>query len=557
MLKMKSLFLLKKSMRFTLLLSIILFQNSFAQEKTTPKLIVGIVVDQMCYEYLYRYQSRYSQGGFNRLMFEGTNCRSAMYNYVPTYTGPGHASIYTGTTPENHGIVGNDWYERSSKKSVNCIEDLTVKAVGATTEEGKCSPNRLLVNTITDQLKMTYPNAKVISMSIKNRGAILPGGHLSDGSYWFDYTTGDFITSTFYKQTLPSWVTNFNKQDYPQSYLKQTWKTLYDIKTYTASGKDDSPYEHLLPGKTTPTFPYDLSVMSKDTLNFDLFTTTPFADSYLTNFAIGALKNESLGKDEQTDFLAISYSTPDIIGHEFGTQAVEIEDTYLRLDQDIERLLNALDDEVGSGEYIVFLTADHAVVPVPQYLVDNKLPGGYVFLSEPLKNLQTKITEKFGANYFKAHTNLNIYLNDSLIQANKANRQEIAEFAKAEIMHWEGVKRAYTGQELLASGYGDFWTEKIKRGYNKNVSGDVVFMLESGYLPKQTPNSLTGKGTSHGSAYSYDSHVPLLWFGAQIPKKEVFRVVEITDIVPTLAHFMNVAFPSSVTGKPILELLEE
>jgi len=542
-------------MRLAFLFSIFIFQNSFSQEKSTPKLVVGIVVDQMCYDYLYRYLERYGEGGIKRLMNQGTNCRTTMYNYVPTYTGPGHASIYTGTTPENHGIVGNEWYDRLTKKEVNCVQDDKVQTVGAVSLEGKCAPTRLKVMTITDQLKMTYPNAKVISMSIKNRGAILPGGHLSDGTYWFDYTSGDFITSTFYMQTLPSWVSNFNKQDYPQKFLKETWNTLYDIKTYTASGKDDSPYEHLLPGKTTPTFPYNLKEMSKDSNNFDLFTTTPFADNFLTDFALGAIKNESLGRDNQTDFLAISYSTPDIIGHEFGPQSIEIEDTYLRLDKDIERLLNALDTQVGKGKYMLFITADHAVVPVPQLLVDQKLPGGYVYLDLPLKQLKQKLITKFGFNYIKDQTNLNIYLNDSLLSAQGADKNAIAEFIKQDIASWKGVKRACTSQELQSSALNDFWIEKIKRGFNKTESGDVIFMLESGYLPKYAPTATSGRGTSHGSGYSYDSHVPLIWFGANIPKKDVFRDVEIIDIVPTLAHIMNLSFPSAVTGKPIVEVL--
>lgn len=541
-----------------LIISIVLLisnQFIFSQENKPPKLVVGIVVDQMCYEYLYRYYNKFGDNGLKRLMNDGTNCRTAMYNYVPTYTGPGHASIYTGTTPENHGIVGNDWYDRTTKTTVNCIQDNSVQTVGSASLEGVCSPSRLKSLTITDQLKMTYPTANVISMSIKNRGAILPGGHLSDGSYWFDYSTGDFITSTFYTKELPSWVNEFNKKDFPQNYLKQTWNTLYDIKMYTESGVDDSPYEHLLPGKTTPTFPYDLKKMSNGTPMFDLFTCTPFANTYLTDFAIASLKNVPLGKDDQVDMLCISYSTPDIIGHEFGPQSIEIEDTYLRLDKDIEQLLQALDEQIGEGNYVLFLTADHAVVPVPQYLVDLKLPGGSVYLSAPIKELNGKIAQKFGDSLIVKQTNLNIYLNHEIIAAKKLNKSEITDFIKAEISTWKNVKRVYSGDELLQSGGGDIWTEKVKRGYHPKESGDVLFMLESGFLPHGTETPTSEKGTSHGSAYAYDSHVPLLWFGKGIPKQEVFRTIEITDITPTLAHIMNLAFPSAVTGTPILEVL--
>ena len=538
-----------------LIISILISFQVFSQEKNTTKVVVGIVVDQMCYDYLYRFYDKFGDSGFKRLMNNGTNCRSTQYNYVPTYTGPGHASIYTGTTPENHGIVDNDWYSRIAGKEVNCVSNDTVQTIGSTSLEGKCAPTRLKCLTITDQLKMTYPDSRVISMSIKNRGAILPGGHLSDGSYWFDYATGDFITSSFYKNTIPAWVANFNKQDYPQSFLNQTWSTLYDIKTYTESGPDNSTYEHLLPGKSTPTFPYDLKAMSNGKVRFDLFTSTPFANTYLTDFAIGALKNELLGKNDRVDMLCVSYSTPDIIGHAFGPQSVEIEDTYLRLDKEIERLLNALDKEVGANEYVVFLTADHAVVPVPQYLVDNNLPGGSVYLTEAMNELNGKIYSKYGDSLIINNSYLNIYLNHDIIKAKNLDKTAICEFVKNEVASWDHIKRVYTGEELLSSAGGDFWTEKVKRGYHPAECGDIVFILEPGYLPHGTETATSERGTSHGSGFSYDSHVPLLWYGNGIPKQQIFRPISITDITPTLSHILKVAFPSASTGAPIVELL--
>jgi arylsulfatase A-like enzyme len=250
------------------LVSLVFTLTSFGQKSTTPKLVVGIVVDQMCYEYLYRFYDKFSDGGFKRLMNEGTNCRNTQYNYIPTYTGPGHASIYTGTTPSNHGIVANDWYDRDTKREINCVEDSTVHSVGVVSDYGKFSPLNLKANTITDQLKLTYPNAKVVSMSIKNRGAILPGGHLSDGSYWFDFNSGDFITSSFYTDKLPEWVEKFNGQKHIDNLMKGNWETYYPIETYIESGEDDSPYEVLLPGKSKPVFPYDMDAMRNSTMKF-------------------------------------------------------------------------------------------------------------------------------------------------------------------------------------------------------------------------------------------------------------------------------------------------
>lgn len=538
--------------------TLFLFSNlGHTQETKPPKLVVGIVVDQMCYDYLYRFNSKYGTGGFLRLMNEGTNCRTTLYNYVPTYTGPGHASIYTGTTPESHGIVANDWFEKSTGREVNCVQDDNVQTIGAISEEGKCAPTRLKALTITDQLRMTYPSSKVISMSIKNRGAILPGGHLSNGSYWFDYTSGDYITSSYYSNSLPSWVSDFNALDYPQKALKQTWNTLLPIAEYVESFEDNSPYEVVLPGKKTPTFPYDYKKMSGETPNFELFTCSPFANTFLTDFAIEALKNEQLGKSKTTDFLCVSYSTPDIIGHAFGPNSIEIEDTYLRLDKDLERLFNELDEKIGKNEYVVFLTADHAVVPVPQYFIDHKLPGGYVYLDQPISDLKIKLKAKFGDELILEQTNLNIYLNDARISALNLNKEEVMNFIKSDVMKWKNVKRAYTSTELLENGAQDIWTSKVSKGFHSTESGDVVFILEPGFLPKHVESTSGGKGTSHGSAYSYDSHVPLLWMGKNIPRQELFREIQITDITPTLAHLLNLSMPSAVTGSPIIEILQK
>jgi predicted AlkP superfamily pyrophosphatase or phosphodiesterase len=538
-----------------LLFSTLLF-SSTAQQSNSPKLVIGIVVDQMCYEYLYRYYDKFCEGGFKKLMENGTNCRNTNYNYIPTYTGPGHASIYTGTTPSNHGIVGNDWYSRAEGAAVNCVEDTTVSTVGDTSRYGIFSPARLKANTITDQLKLTYPEAKVISMSIKNRGAILPGGHLSDGSYWYDFNSGKFITSTFYTNALPAWVDRFNEKKYADKYLKEVWEPIMPLNAYGESGPDDSPYEHLLPGKETPTFPYDLKAMTKDSLDYALFTSTPFANTFLTDLAIASLKNEALGADDQTDMLCISYSTPDIIGHAFGPYSIEIEDTYIRLDLELKRLIKAIEAKVGTEDYVLFLTADHAVVPVPQYLTDKKLPGGYFFIDEHITSLVRKLVLKYGINPIIYEDNLNLYLDRTLMQTKGISVTEVSNYIAAEVQQWEGVKRAFTSEQLYNAATDAEWMDMVRKGVHHQESGDVVFILEPGYLPKSEDTELSRKGTSHGSAFAYDTHVPLLWYGKDIPKQEIFREIQITDISATLTHLLYLQRPNALTGKPILELLE-
>ncbi len=532
------------------------FKLLFSQKKQ-PKLIVGIVADQMCYDYLYRFQQKFGANGFNKIMKLGTNCQFTQYNYVPTFTGPGHASIYTGTTPANHGIVANDWFDRSAQKLINCVDDETVTPVGTNSSDGFCSPHHLKTTTITDQLKLTYPNAKVLSMSIKDRGAILPGGHLSDGTYWYDYATGKFVTSSFYKQTLPKWVVDFNAENQVDQYMTKTWNTLLAIPSYTESGPDDSPYEQLLSGKEKPTFPYDLAVLSRNTPKYQLFTITPYANTYLTDYAIRAIDAEQIGQDDQTDLLCISYSTPDIVGHSFGPYSVEIEDVYIRLDLELSKLLTHLEEKVGKDEFILFLTADHAVVPVPQFLVDKKLPGGYLFLNEKLSALRKDVKEQYKVDLIAALENSNVYLNNRQIDSLHLAASEVQSFVAERISKWVEVKSVYTKTQLLSGCSDDEWLDMVRRGFHPAESGDIVYLLEPGYLTKSDDVESAHRGTSHGSAFNYDTHVPLIWYGNGIPPQTISRKINITDIAATLSHLLRLQRNGAMTGSPIEEILHQ
>jgi predicted AlkP superfamily pyrophosphatase or phosphodiesterase len=533
---------------------ILLGMPLLAQSEKAPKLVVGIVVDQMCYDYLYRFDQKFSKTGFKKLMQKGTNCRNTRYNYVPTFTGPGHASIYTGTTPSNHGIVANDWYDRATGAIFNCVDDASVFTVGSTNDEGKCSPHHLKTTTVTDQLKMTYPEAKVISVSIKDRGAILPGGHLSDGSYWFDSYSGKFITSSFFEKELPEWVAKFNEEKRPQKALNSVWNTLYDVTSYSESGPDNSQYEQVFPGKDSPVFPYDLNKMKEGSQDFSLFTYTPYANTALTDLAINGIQSEGLGTDRRTDMLCISYSTPDLIGHAFGPYSVELEDIYLRLDQDLSRLISFLEKQVGKHEFVIMLMADHAVVPVPQQLVDKKLPGGYFFSSNYMTELRQKLVQQFQIDPIKELVNCNIYLDEELIKKNKKDQHLIEQFIVNEVRQWKEVKAVYSGTELSGDQEGDNWFKMIQSGYHREESGDILFVLESGYLIKSADVPTAHQGTSHGSAFNYDTHVPLIWYGKGIPAREVLRRVDITDIAATLTNMLFLQRTGSMTGEPIVEL---
>src|SRR5687767_474642 len=309
-----------------------------------PKLVVGIVVDQMRWDYLYRYYDRYTaNGGFKRMINQGFSCENTFINYAPTVTAPGHACLYTGSVPAIHGIAGNEWYDSKAKEYVYCVADTTVQGAGTTAFAGRMSPRNMLATTITDELRLaTNFRSKVIGISFKDRGAVLPAGHSANAAYWYESATGKFISSSYYMQNLPQWVTEFNDKKFPDQYFKSGWNTLYPINTYTQSTADDQAWEGKPFGAEQKGFPYKLDHFIGST-NYGSLTGTPYGNSLTRQMAISAIDAEQLGKDSITDFLAVSFSTPDYIGHTFGPNSIEAEDGFLRLDKDLGELLDHLD----------------------------------------------------------------------------------------------------------------------------------------------------------------------------------------------------------------------
>ena len=302
-----------------------------------PKLVVGIVVDQMRYDYLTRFESKLGEGGFKRMMREGFNCKNNHFNYVPTYTGPGHTSVYTGTTPKYHGIISNNWYDKDLKTSVYCAQDDSVSSVGTEGKAGKMSPHRMLTTSFADENRLfTQMRGKTIGIAIKDRGAILPAGHTANAAYWFHgMDEGVWITSTFYREDLPDWVKTFNASRSVDSYFK-VWDTFMPIESYIESGSDLNDFERGFTGKSTATFPYDLASLKSENGGYDILKTTAYGNSMTLDFALAALKGEALGQDDDTDVLAVSFSSTDYVGHNFGVNSKEVEDTYVRLDRDLE-----------------------------------------------------------------------------------------------------------------------------------------------------------------------------------------------------------------------------
>ncbi|GAB4254319.1 MAG: alkaline phosphatase family protein [Vicingaceae bacterium] len=522
----------------------------FAQTER-PKLVVGIVVDQMRQDYLYRFWDKFGDNGFKKIATYGYMCKNTHYNYIPTFTGPGHATIYTGTTPKFHGIIANTWYDKTNKNYLYCTQDPSVNTVGSEPSTyGQMSPKNLLSTTITDELKIfTQKKSKVIAVSIKDRGAILPGGHMADAAYWFEGgNSGKFITSSFYLNELPEWVNKFNAKNLPGEYLSKPWATLLPIKDYTESYKDDSPYEGKYVGESKPIFPHNLPKLKEANGNYSLIKATPFGNTLVTEFAINAILNENLGKNSSTDFLCISYSSTDYVGHQFGPNSIELEDTYLRLDKDLEKLVGFLEKNVGKENFILFLTADHGAAFNPQFLIDNKVPAGY-FNYTPIKKLLKEYALSLcnDTSLIASLSNDQVFINEQLVKEKNLNLHQIEKDIQSLITPLNGIQAVYTKHQLIQHPGNDL----IANGINPQRSGNVIFILQPGWIDGY---SLTG--TTHGSGYNYDTHVPLIWYGKNIPMGYTSQPVAITDIVYNLALMLNIPFPNTTFGKPIYGLIK-
>lgn len=545
--------------RFFILLSLVVFSKSInAQTKPVaasadlkqPKLVVGIVVDQMRQDYIYRYWNKFGNGGFKKLINEGYFYRNAQFNYVPTYTGPGHASIYTGTSPATHGIIANDWFVKEENKITYCTEDSKVKSIGTESKAGLMSPKNLLVTTIGDELKLnTNQQAKVFAMSLKDRSSILPAGHSANGAFWFDGSNGKFISSSHYMNELPVWVNEFNNLQLAKKYLSQGWNTLYPIAGYTESIADKNNYEAAPNKKDTAIFPYQYKTQL-DKNNFEIIKATPFGNTITKDLALACLKAEQLGKGKQTDMLCISFSSTDYVGHSYGPRSVEVEDVYIRLDKDLEELINALNTSLGKDNYVVFLTADHGACDVPAHLMDLKIPGGYMDEEELTKIVKTFCQNQYGDSLVSSLSNQQIFLNEGKIVSMKLNKFAVEHTLANFMLSVKGVAEAYPSEVLKYENYtDDSFKYLIQKGYNHVRSGNVAFSYNPAWMEYHN------KGTTHGASYSYDTHVPLLFYGANIPKGFSVKKVNVVDIAPTIATMLHLSFPNGTTGKPLLEVI--
>ncbi len=513
-----------------------------------PRLVVGIVIDQFRYDYLQRFNDQFGEGGFKRLLNGGAVFTNANYIHTPTYTACGHGTFMSGAPPAMSGIIGNEWFDRESGKRITSVSDGTVKLLGGKEGASGMSPSRLLGSTIGDELKLASGGqSKVVGVSLKDRSAILPAGKHPNGAYWYDLGMGNLVSSTYYFSDLPEWVKKFNKEMRPDRFFGKKWEKLLPESAYQRSTADDMPYEKFSAGNK---FPYIITGGEEipGPRFYTQFQYTPFANDYLVDFAKAAVENEQMGADDVTDLLTISFSSNDLVGHSYGPYSQEVQDMTLRTDRSLAELFNYLDKKIGLDHVVIALTADHGVVPVPAHAQQYGL-GGIVEPKSVTEAIENALDKSFGEdNWTLPLVNGNIYFDEAVIERHKLSAETVERIASQAVTKIPGVAECFTRSQILA---GRLPQTKIARsvanGFHPQRNGNLVVVPQ--------PFFFIGEGitTTHGTPYSYDTHVPVLLYGAGIAAGSFYSDSSPADIAPTLAALLKIEIPSNSVGRILSE----
>lgn len=519
------------------------------QQLDRPKLVVGIVVDQMRWDFLYRYYDRYEEGGFKRMLNEGFTCENTFIDYLPSYTGVGHATVFTGSVPAIHGITGNNWVDQLTGKQWYCTEDSTVHTVGSSSNAGKMSPRNMWVTTLGDELRMaTNFRSKVVGISIKDRASILPAGHTANAAFWYDESIDGFVTSTYYMDKLPEWVTEYNNKGESKRLLSKGWSTLYPIETYTQSTADDVPWEATFSGAKSPVFPHNVSKIHKK--DPGVIRGTPFGNTLVADFAKETIRAYGLGKGEFTDLLAINFASTDYVGHQFGPNSIEVEDTYLRLDKDLADFFSYLDKEVGKGNYLVFLTADHGAAHAIDFMKAHDMPAGLLKVGDIMKELNKALEAEFGTdNIVRNGMNYQVNFNYDKIAENGLDYDAVKESTIAFLKKQPGIQFVVDIENIGYDPMPEPLKSMIAKGYHHKRSGAIAYVPE--------PNWFSGseKGTTHGTWNPIDTHIPLVFMGWNIPQGASYKTYNMSDIAPTISSLLRIQMPNGSVGKVVEEVM--
>jgi predicted AlkP superfamily pyrophosphatase or phosphodiesterase len=519
-----------------------------------PKLVIGIVVEELNYNQLEKFHDKLCENGIKKLINEGTYFKNASYEYLLTQSAPGHATIATGAEPSFHGITSDNWYTPLKNELINCTKDVSVNSVGGSFESGLHSPVNLLVSTFSDELAIaTNKKAKVFGVGLKESSAIFSAGHTANAAYWFDNTTGTWMSSSYYISALPDWVNDFNAMKFSDTYMNSTWNLLRPAKDYADCLPDSNSFE--IGFNNINYFPYDLKKLrpgntfsSKN--DYSLLRETPFGNSLTTNFAIRLIQKERLGKDDVTDYLSICYSATDYIGHRFGPSSVEMGDAILRLDDDIKNLLTFINDSIGKKNVLIYFTAAHGISEIPAVLEKNRIPSGYFQQNQALQLLRSYLNAIYGeGEWVKGYSERQIFLNRTLIEDARLSLDDVQKKVARFLVQFTGVEAAYPYSAFEANDFGNGNLKRIINNFSPQRSGDVIVILNPGWVEK-----VNDFVTNYNSPYEYDSHVPLIWYGWTVNRATVTRQVNITDIAATLSTLCKIPYPNACTGEPMFEL---
>ncbi len=495
-----------------------------------PKLILAVVVDQFRYEYLNRFRADYTSG-FKRILEQGAVFEDAHHIHFPTVTAVGHSTFLSGATPSLSGIVGNEWYDRETGKSVTSVSDPATKLLGADAAAAGSSPHRMLASTVGDELKMSGQQSKVIGISIKDRAAILPAGHMADGAYWFDNKSDHWVTSSYYKEKLPDWVEKINAGKPSGASEHGVW--------YPVNAK---------PGGAAKPF-CNMEAASGDVPKCRSLEASPWGNEMIESFAEQALVNEKLGTHSGTDVLAVSFSSNDYVGHAMGPDSPEVRDISIRTDRLLGKLFDFVDKNVGMANVLFVMTADHGVAPVPEVNQARHMIGGRNSEPELMKAMSDALVAKYGAGKWIVGTAGPIpYLNRELIAQKKLDEAEVELTAANAAQKMPHIFRVYTRQQLLTGQVlDDYVSTAVRNGFYRERSGDIIVIPEAFYLYETT-------GTSHGTPFNYDTHVPVIFMGAGLKAGHYYEKIAVNDIAPTLCAIAGVQEPSGSIGRVLQEM---
>jgi predicted AlkP superfamily pyrophosphatase or phosphodiesterase len=536
-----------------LICSIFFFQNTQAQNhfNKPPKLVVGVVIEEMRYEMLLRYWDSFGENGFKKIINQGAVCTQTHHNYLITQNGVGQASIVTGTTPSNHGIISDEWYNRLSDKLVGCADDSQFNMMNGEVLMGNYTPKNIISSTIGDEIKLTNnEKSKVISIAMNPISSVISGGKLGNYAFWFNNHDGGWITGNYYTDSLPDWVEEFNAKGFQDIYIRKTWASMYSLnENYSKSLPDDNNFEIGF-SNYRYTFPYDLSFLQNRSGNYKYLKYTPYGNTFTKDFAISAIIGEDLGKDDYTDFLSVSFSATNYVGDLFGPRSVEVEDLFLRLDKDLEHFVNFLDDELGLEDVLIYITSDRGVSDVPEFLINKRQNAGVFDGSKAAALLNSYLSILYeDGDWIKSYHSRQIYFNQSLVDKSGVDLLELQQKVASFMVQFNGVSNALPGLTINTTSFKSGINQKIQNSYHQKRSGDVIVNLEPGWIEKN------GRATNSGSGYTYDTHVPLIWFGWHVKNVRIDEPIEIIDIAPTISWILNITAPNASTGKPIYKIV--